>query len=273
MPLIATVLPEGRVSTVVSSTRYVSSLPEDFDLELTIRHDAQMNVAWKLASVVKGISPLSLLDSYEEERMPVIREMLRLTTTLADKTFKTNDASTEGWRRPAALRQLGVSYRWSSIVRDELREGEQSEMASTVVEPEDVYGQNPQNRLHAGDRAPDAPELVSVKTGESTELFKLFKPTRHTVLVLDAAVVKDVVARASTYPEGSVRVVVVLPRGQDTREADPNLDFYADTQGHAHRTYGAAAGAEIAIVRPDGVVGGLLKGVDGVEKYFAKIFA
>ncbi|KZV71282.1 hypothetical protein PENSPDRAFT_650760 [Peniophora sp. CONT] len=231
-----------------------------------------MNVAWKIASVVKGISPLSLLDSYEEERMPVIREMLRLTIDLAKKAFTTNDEKTiaSAWQRPTALRQLGVHYRWSSIVRDELGE---AVLTGTVVEPEDVYGNNPSERLHAGDRAPDAPELVNVKTGESTKLFKLFKPTHHTIVVLDPALAKDIVGLSGTYVKGSVLVVVALPQGQDAQDADADADVYTDTQGHAHRVYGADGSVKVVVVRPDGVVGGLLKGVDGVQKYFAKVFA
>ncbi|VDC06645.1 unnamed protein product [Peniophora sp. CBMAI 1063] len=126
-----------------------------------------MNISWKLTSVIKGCSPLTLLDTYEEERMPVIREMLRMTTDIADRTFKLNDPT--AFSRPLALRQLGVHYRWSSIIIDDLREGDLI-LESTSVEPEDVYGNETPDRLHAGDRAPDAPELVNVKTSEDTQL-------------------------------------------------------------------------------------------------------
>ncbi|KZV61628.1 hypothetical protein PENSPDRAFT_693241 [Peniophora sp. CONT] len=227
-----------------------------------------MNIAWKLASVIKHNSPLSLLSTYEEERLPVIREMLRITTDMADKAFKTTDMSTAVWQRPLALRQLGVHCRWSGIVRDEVREGELV-VTGTSVEPEDVYGSNTSQRLHAGDRAPDAPGLVDIKTGESTELFNIFKPTYHTIIVLDAAALKDVLVLSEGYPEGSVRVVAALPDGHGVQDAG----VYTDSQGHAQRAYGVEAGVKIATVRPDGVVGGLLKGTDGIQQYFTKIFA
>ena len=38
-----------------------------------------MNLGWKLAQVVKGVSPESLLDSYHEERHPVAARVLRKT--------------------------------------------------------------------------------------------------------------------------------------------------------------------------------------------------
>ncbi|VDB99722.1 unnamed protein product [Peniophora sp. CBMAI 1063] len=231
-----------------------------------------MNIAWKLAAVVKGISPLSLLDSYQEERMPVIREMLRLTNDMANRAFKSTTMDTSAWQRPNALRQLGVHYRWSSIVRDELKEGEQNGLTSTIVEPEDVYGTDSPDRLHAGDRAPDAPELVDLKTGESTQLFKILKPTRHTILILDSTFTEAVYSLLTSYPKDSIRIVVALPQGQNAEETITNHDVYVDTQENAHRAYGSSAGVSIAIIRPDGVVGGLLKGADGVQKYFAKLF-
>lgn len=150
---------------------------------------------------------------------------------------------------------------------DEFVEGAKS-VTGTNVEPEDVYGKNTSERLRAGDRAPNAPGLVD-NVGKSTELFDIFKPTYHTVLVLDAAILQDVLALASTYPKSGVRVVAALPEGHGATEQDESV--YTDSQGHAQRAYGVEAGVKVAIVRPDGVVGGLLKGAEGVSKYFSKI--
>ncbi|KAF4609916.1 hypothetical protein D9613_010247 [Agrocybe pediades] len=46
------------------------------------------NLAWKLALVLKGLAPESLLDTYNEERLPVIAEMLNMTSTILKKTFE-----------------------------------------------------------------------------------------------------------------------------------------------------------------------------------------
>ena len=226
-----------------------------------------MNVSWKLASIIKHNSPLTLLSTYEEERLPVIREMLRLTTDMASKAFKNTDMSTAQWQRPLSLRQLGVHCRWSGIVLDELQ-GDGDVVTGTSVEPEDVYGKDTAERLRAGDRAPDAPGLVDGE-GKSMQLFDIFKPTYHTVVVLDATTLKDVSALTAKYPQGSVRVVAALLEGHGVE----STDVYTDSQGHAQRAYGAQAGVRVVIVRPDGVVGGLLKGVEGAQKYFSKIFA
>lgn len=227
-----------------------------------------MNVAWKLASVIVHNSPLDLLSTYEEERLPVIREMLRLTTNMANKAFKSTDMSQNTWQSPLALRQLGVHCRWSGIVLDELLGGEEV-VTGTSVEPEDVYGKDSvEERLRAGDRAPNAPGLTDAK-GESTELFTIFKPTYHTIIVLDAAVLTYVLSLVDKYPQGSVRVIAVLPEGHSVQGAE----VYSDSQGHAQRVYGVDAGVKVVIIRPDGVVGGLLKTTEGVQKYFSKIVA
>lgn len=45
------------------------------------------NLAWKLASVLKGKSPVSLLDSYEAERIPIAKEVLEFAHTLNTKMY------------------------------------------------------------------------------------------------------------------------------------------------------------------------------------------
>ncbi|KZV68147.1 hypothetical protein PENSPDRAFT_653480 [Peniophora sp. CONT] len=232
-----------------------------------------MNLAWKLALVVEGLAPPSLLDSYHAERAPVVHAMLNVTHALADAMFKTNNDNA-AWSRPVALRQLGVHYRWSAIVRDELAgDGVTEEIQGTTIEPEDVYGAGSDGRLHAGDRAPDAPGLRDARTGAETRLFDIFNPTRHTVLVLDPSLANDVAAAVGKYAAGVVQTLVVQPKGSQVLDILSSVSVVLiDGEGHAHRAYGAEAGAAIVVVRPDGVVGALLKGVDGVGMYFSKIF-
>ncbi|MGP4044976.1 FAD-dependent oxidoreductase [Streptomyces sp. 2A115] len=84
------------------------------------------NLGWKLGAVLRGAAPESLLDSYEEERLPVAAEMLGLSTRVHRGEV----------RRGAATQQLGLGYRGCSLAV-ETREG------------------LPEDALHAGDRAPD----------------------------------------------------------------------------------------------------------------------
>ena len=60
------------------------------------------NLGWKLAHVVKGISPPSLLETYTEERIPVVAEMLNLTTKILEATMDKPSNET-GWKRTGNL--------------------------------------------------------------------------------------------------------------------------------------------------------------------------
>lgn len=55
-----------------------------------------VNLGWKLAQVVKGISPESLLDTYHAERHPVAARVLR--TTMAQVALQRTDDRTEALR-------------------------------------------------------------------------------------------------------------------------------------------------------------------------------
>ncbi|WP_405828933.1 FAD-dependent oxidoreductase [Streptomyces sp. NBC_00105] len=108
------------------------------------------NLGWKLAAVLRDGARASLLDSYEEERLPVAAEMLGLSTRI-----HRGEA-----RRGGATGQLGIGYRDSALAvetRDGLAEG----------------------ALRAGDRAPDG-----VRGG--LRLFDEFRGTHWTLLTVGA---------------------------------------------------------------------------------------
>ena len=140
----------------------------------------QLNLAWKLSLVYKGLSPVSLLDSYTTERLPVIAEMLNITTGMLNNI---REAPTiEGaLAREERLNMLGVNYRTSPIVVDEF----------TNAEPVNAYRVLDEGELVAGDRAPDAPGLVVLAGGAETRLFDVFSPTYHGARVHSRCVVDD----------------------------------------------------------------------------------
>ena len=55
-----------------------------------------VNLAWKLAQVVKGVSPETLLDTYHDERHPIAARVLR--TTMAQVALQRTDDRTEALR-------------------------------------------------------------------------------------------------------------------------------------------------------------------------------
>ena len=59
-----------------------------------------VNLGWKLAQVVKGTSPESLLDTYQAERHPVGARVLR--TTMAQTALTRGDARMDAVREAMA---------------------------------------------------------------------------------------------------------------------------------------------------------------------------
>jgi hypothetical protein len=228
----------------------------------------QFNLAWKLALVIKGLSPVSLLDTYSEERVPIIASTLQFTTHLLNKTVEADRvAQAKSWRRGEEAYMLGVNYRGSRILVDEF--GCESEVE--VVNP---YGYLNDDAVRAGDRAPDSPGLkvVSGLNESSTRLFDIFKPAHHTILVFTAnrEYVSTVVSVSTPVP--IFRTIVVRPQNSADVVGAGGADIeVVDSEGHAYRSYGVGKGSRTIVVRPDGVVGAIVSGVEGVKKYFGLI--
>jgi hypothetical protein len=236
------------------------------------------NLGWKLAHVVKGLSPPSLLDTYTEERLPVVAEMLDLTTKILKTTIdKPNNEA--GWRRTGKLNQLGVNYRWSSIVVDQNTHSGTGPGAREVYSAYDVEAGG---LLRAGDRAPDAPGLVKAnfenqKSSESKRLFELLSPTYHTVLIFAQAADVNTTLQAAIarFSKELVRAVVIFRAGTTTGNMtqDVAYDAFEDRDGHAYDAYKGAEGPNgIVIIRPDGVTGAIVREMNWVERYFRTIF-
>ncbi|KAF8996467.1 FAD-binding monooxygenase, partial [Hymenopellis radicata] len=97
-----------------------------------------VNLGWKLALVAAHKASPALLDSYNDERLPVIATMLRLTTALLDRTIHPEEpGDLRGLTREFALRQFGVNYR-----------------KSPIIEAYDPYRSGDNGEARAGDRAP-----------------------------------------------------------------------------------------------------------------------
>ncbi|KAI0056069.1 hypothetical protein BV25DRAFT_1921304 [Artomyces pyxidatus] len=231
-----------------------------------------VNLGWKLSLVCKDVAPPALLDTYSEERVPFVKELLEHTTALLNKMFdRKRKVDEPAWGRPVTMNQLGVHYRWSSIVLDERATRESADVHASAYRTE--YS----DQLRGGDRAPDAPGLVDCKTGALTRLFDVFKPTHHTVIVFaNGHDCTEAITALGKYPQGLVRCVMIYPQSSSVLDdvAGGNLAVH-DRDGHAYAAYAAGGPllpVTIAIVRPDGVIGALVGGETGIEKYFSAIF-
>ncbi|QAY79754.1 FAD-binding protein [Sphingosinicella sp. BN140058] len=110
------------------------------------------NLGWKLAATLGGAAD-TLLETYEEERRPIAKDVLGLATKLLD------EAKQGMMRRAREVRQLDLGYRGSSL---------------SLPGPATASG------LQAGDRAPDAP--CRGRAGQPARLFSLLQGTQWTLL-------------------------------------------------------------------------------------------
>ncbi|KAG2358919.1 FAD binding domain-containing protein [Suillus spraguei] len=225
------------------------------------------NLGWKLALVEKGLANKSLLETYNSERLPVISEMLERTTTILNQTLETNKLFTAP--RAPILSMLGINCRFSSIVLDEF---------AIPGKPINAYGVLDEGNLEAGDRAPDAPNMLQVGSGKSDmkTLFGLYRPWYHTVLVFapSHADATPILSALEAYDTSVVRSAVVLPSSASVMSvASPANFVLVDQESHAYSAYLVEAShTKVFVIRPDGVVGAIVHGTEGVEKYFSKIF-
>ncbi|KAG1870118.1 FAD binding domain-containing protein [Suillus subalutaceus] len=226
------------------------------------------NLGWKLALVQKGFADKSLLETYSAERLPVISEMLGVTTSILDKAISSGDPSVG---RSPILYMLGINCRFSTIVLDEF-------VTSVEGRPINAYGVLDEGHLEAGDRAPDAPNMLQVGRTEpdETTLFGLYRPWYHTVLVFAPSLTDatPILGALEAYDKSVVRSAVVLPSSASVTPAASPADLVlVDREGYAYSAYLVEADqTKVFVIRPDGVVGGIVHGAEGVKKYFSKIF-
>jgi hypothetical protein len=217
--------------------------------------------------VEKGLTHKSLLETYNEERLPVISEMLELTTSLLNETMATGHL-TAG--RSPKIFMLGINCRFSSIVLDEFT-------PPVEGKPVNAYGVLDEGHLEAGDRAPDAPELLHIQLEKSdvTTLFNIYRPWYHTIIVFAPSLTDAFpILAALEYDKNVVRSAVVVPSTAPAAHvASPADVVLLDQEGHAYAAYLVeATQTKVFVIRPDGVIGAIVHGAEGAKRYFSKIF-
>jgi hypothetical protein len=198
--------------------------------------------------------------------MPVISEMLDKTTAFLNQAVKSDSMTAP---RSPILFMLGINCRFSSIVVDEF---------STPGKPINAYGTLDDDHLEAGDRAPDAPNVLQMGRGESEAktLFGLYRPSYHTVLVFTPNLTgaTPILGALEAYDKSVVQSAVILPSSATGITAASPADFVlVDQGGHAYPAYLVEADqVKVFVIRPDGVIGAIVHGAEGMKKYFSGIF-
>jgi 2-polyprenyl-6-methoxyphenol hydroxylase-like FAD-dependent oxidoreductase len=232
------------------------------------------NLAWKLSLVLEGRASLPFLDSYQAERHPVGRVLLKTT----DRMFAFATARNPLWiklrnlliprlapwvfqdraRRARAFRflsQLAIHYRKSPIVAEAEAPGNAA------------WKRGPR----AGERAGDAPLLLATDRS-ATSLFERHRGAGHALFIFGgrgeaAASLAEIEAEAKAAIagyEGFVTPHVILGRAPTapTEATLPNV--YIDDTGRAHARYGLE-GPGVYLLRPDGYVAFRARGLRSAE--------
>jgi 2-polyprenyl-6-methoxyphenol hydroxylase-like FAD-dependent oxidoreductase len=185
------------------------------------------NLGWKLGLVLRG-APASLLDTYEEERLPVAASVLGLSTRLS---LEFRERGNQLSRDPDTL-QLGIQYRQSSL---------------------SLQQSGSPLSLQPGDRAPDAP-LLDAKSNR-VRLFDLLRGPHFTLLILGATNGAGRDWFGERYRE-QVRLYAIGPEAMSPERwgAGQSSWLFREQGGHLSQTYGVNNRA-LVLIRPDGYIG------------------
>jgi 2-polyprenyl-6-methoxyphenol hydroxylase-like FAD-dependent oxidoreductase len=219
------------------------------------------NLGWKLALVDRGVADEALLDTYETERLPIGRFVLRFTDRAT--SIATSDSPVVGLTRtqvaprlaPLVLRLSSLrayGFRILSQLRIRYRD------SPAVHEGQPVLRRGPR----AGDRLPDA-QIVD-QGNERWLQEALATPTYHLLLCGPAAIWSlDQLAAIGERHAGLVAVHRLA------REVAGGV--LHDVRGEAFARLGVERAAQY-LVRPDGHVGYRCAGTDlhGLERHLAR---
>jgi 2-polyprenyl-6-methoxyphenol hydroxylase-like FAD-dependent oxidoreductase len=172
------------------------------------------NLGWKLAAVIGGADE-ALLDTYEEERLPVAASVLGLSNKLLARAVSAKHLVP---RRGTETFQLDINYRENSLAQ-ELR-------------------QMP-GKVSAGDRAPDAPSLRH--GDQECRMFDLLRGTHFTLLAFGEGW-QPLLAEVKARFGSAVESIAVSESG------------WRDSEGHAAKGYDIHADT-LLLIRPDGYIG------------------
>ena len=222
-----------------------------------------VNLSWKLAAVIKGEAQPKLLDTYSEERIAVIRDVLKGTEEL------TNAIGSENPLFRSAFNNLTPWIVGTDTV--------QTESAERISQISLNYRKSPLSLaegrsvpIHPGDRMPDLEVTILTRSGnlspdgQTTRLFALMDPSCFTILY------SNITDAAKTHAEiqKTIGPWHFLMQGFQIAPAGPGAEANANFENVA------GSSSSIILVRPDGYVAftGSEHSVPALAKYCAEWF-
>jgi 2-polyprenyl-6-methoxyphenol hydroxylase-like FAD-dependent oxidoreductase len=239
------------------------------------------NLGWKLALAARNQAAPGLLDTYQAERQPIARSVLRgthlgtrlvlaqnpLMRAVRERAVPAIVGITPVRRRIlAAISQLSIGYRGSSLSVD-ADDPAESRGWLRLTAP----------GLQAGDRVPDA-MLIDTRGSEPVMLFDLISHSWTLLLFSgDGAMPETIgslerIARQVQDAVGdAVRSYLVL---DTTTKSDASVTALLDPDREVSQVFAAGKGLA-ALVRPDGYLGyrGRPDQLGELASYLARVFA
>ncbi len=198
-----------------------------------------LNLAWKLAAVLRGEGPEALLDTYAAERL-ALRQALEKVQFNSLKYTTTTNAVTRWavsrlgnflldkggeYQMARAFSQLNVNYRKSPLTLDRLKGG----------------------KVRAGDRPANA-EVLHAATGREVRLFDLLAAPRWQLVCfnLNADVAPALAGLRQLCAGRPINPLLISTAPQDNRAPE----LYYDLDEVAHPAYGIRQ-PTLLLIRPD----------------------
>ena len=141
-----------------------------------------INLCWKLAMVLRGRARPELLDTYESDRLPAIRQLVRMTERATNVFNSTNPLV------HAALTRLAPIVLGRSAVQDKAAP-RRGQVAATYRDCPIAKGGGQIGRLRAGDRVSDI-ELTAA-AGQGARLYDMLDLSTLTLFTGGAGRIAD----------------------------------------------------------------------------------
>ncbi len=179
-----------------------------------------VNLAWKLALVIQGVSDETLLDSYEKERLPIAKQVLKETTLMTKFVifFQKREAGLFYWLLRLIFRSQRRMKKIGQMMSEIALNYRMSPLNRTLTRDKHWKGPKP------GDRAPDctlsngtrlyslmkSPNFVMLLFGEHSEFAQAI--TEHYQGLIDIQMVKGEEVK-SVYAAQSDTLYLIRPDG------------------------------------------------------------
>lgn len=218
------------------------------------------NLAWKLALVVRGRAPRSLLDSYEKERRAVAEDVVATTRAATEQVEGFRHLSEEERERLIRHARVPEPERLSVAEhREELDLDYRKSPICSQHRARTLAGSPAPGGPHAGAQARDAGPL---RVGDRlVTLFELLRGPQHALLLFGGipreaevrARLDDLAAQVAQRYGDLIHVCLVDAADQPVG-APPGTTLVHDPKQALHRRYDARREC-LYLIRPDGYVG------------------